>query len=230
MIGSQRNSVHENPGLHADDYHHIRLNLPTVKFSLQCRIRAISEDIKKLFPTGVDRFLDLGSADGLLAQGINTLVPGISHIFALDMDSELLEYNPFPSVQADCSHLPFAENSFTVITAAALIEHVPAPESFLKECYRILKPGGAIFLTCPAPFFEWLAIKTGFDRISTGHRARYNLSDLKKMCIHEGFKPVISRKFMITPVYFPGHVFIESVMRKIGLSFLMLNQCAVCMK
>jgi len=223
LDSNKTKSVFEYKGLHGKDYHYTRLNTPAVKFSLQCRIQAISQGIRKIFPSGVDNLLDLGSADGLLAGGIFALLPGIKHIYALDMDGNLLQYNQFPAVKADVCRVPFGDNTFDVVTAAALIEHVSDPISFLQECHRVLKPGGVLLLTCPAPFFERVATNIGYLKDS-GHVARYSLTDLRRLCESAGFSVGLLRKFMITPVYFPGHKQVESMFMRIGLSFLMLNQ------
>ncbi|MEE8575061.1 MAG: methyltransferase domain-containing protein, partial [Thermodesulfobacteriota bacterium] len=109
------------------------------------------------------------------------------------------------------------------ITAAAVIEHLPDPDSFLSECHRVLKPGGGLFLTCPAPFFEWAATKIGYLKYA-GHVARYGLSDLTRLSEAAGFRVVLAKKFMATPVELPGHLMLESLYTTTGLSFLMLNQ------
>jgi SAM-dependent methyltransferase len=215
--------VFEYRGIHGQDYHYTRLNIPTVKFSLNCRIGAISQGIREIFPTGIEKLLDLGSADGLLAAGISAMVPDIGQIYALDMDEKLLNYNQFSAVQADVCKVPFHGDTFDVVTAAALIEHLPDPSSFLQECHRVLKPGGALLLTCPAPFFERVATYIGYLK-DAGHVARYNLNDLRRLCEGVGFSVRLAKKFMITPAYFPGHTRAESIVRRIGLSFLMLNQ------
>ncbi len=46
-------------------------------------------------------------------------------------------------------HLGFLENQFDAITGFYLIEHLLHPMAFLKECYRILKPGGLLLLRYP---------------------------------------------------------------------------------
>jgi 2-polyprenyl-3-methyl-5-hydroxy-6-metoxy-1,4-benzoquinol methylase len=43
----------------------------------------------------------------------------------------------------------FPNHSFDVITSFYLIEHLPYPMVFFKECYRILKPGGVLLLRYP---------------------------------------------------------------------------------
>lgn len=44
---------------------------------------------------------------------------------------------------------PFKNSFFDKIIATELIEHLENPSALLKECYRVLKPGGLIFITTP---------------------------------------------------------------------------------
>jgi SAM-dependent methyltransferase len=43
----------------------------------------------------------------------------------------------------------FPESHFDVVSGFYIIEHLPNPMTFLKECYRILKPGGFLLLRYP---------------------------------------------------------------------------------
>jgi len=43
----------------------------------------------------------------------------------------------------------FPENHFDAVTGFYVIEHLPFPKTFLRECYRILKPGGLLLLRYP---------------------------------------------------------------------------------
>ncbi len=45
--------------------------------------------------------------------------------------------------------ISFPNHSFDVITGFYVIEHLPYPMIFLRECYRILKPGGVLLLRYP---------------------------------------------------------------------------------
>lgn len=43
----------------------------------------------------------------------------------------------------------FSESEFDVVSSFYVIEHLPQPMEFLRECYRILKPGGMLLLRYP---------------------------------------------------------------------------------
>ena len=47
------------------------------------------------------------------------------------------------------SPLPFPNNFFEVITACELVEHLPEPNRFFREAYRLLKRDGLLFITTP---------------------------------------------------------------------------------
>lgn len=57
--------------------------------------------------------------------------------------------------------LPFGDGFFEVITALEFIEHLKAPENFLREAYRMLKPNGLLFITTPnvASLFNSRAVR-----------------------------------------------------------------------
>lgn len=75
--------------------------------------------------------------------------------------------------------IPICDNSFDSAICTAVLEHLEEPEKALRECYRILKPGGVAFYSVPfiwpvhekpRDFFrysnyglEYLFKKTGFE-------------------------------------------------------------------
>jgi len=52
-------------------------------------------------------------------------------------------------VQGDGTRLPFDSESFELVLSHSVIEHVDSAERYLGECYRVLRPGGVLFLQTP---------------------------------------------------------------------------------
>ncbi len=50
-------------------------------------------------------------------------------------------------VQGDGSCLPFREGSFDVVFSHSVIEHVSSAHEYLRECHRVLKAGGLLYLS-----------------------------------------------------------------------------------
>ncbi len=57
-------------------------------------------------------------------------------------------------VRADLARLPFRQGVADVVLNTQVLEHVPDPGSVLAEIYRVLKPGGRLFLTAPQGWHE----------------------------------------------------------------------------
>ena len=73
---------------------------------------------------------------------------------------------PFTNVHivADIVNLPFKDNSVDVIINEAVLEHDKNPQALVKEMYRVLKPGGLIYITTvfvasfhssPNDYYRW---------------------------------------------------------------------------
>ncbi len=71
-------------------------------------------------------------------------------LVALDIDKRALELNPAPiKILANAESMPFEDNSIDLIVTEHTFEHFEKPEKVLKECYRVLKPGGKLIFACP---------------------------------------------------------------------------------
>lgn len=71
----------------------------------------------------------------------------------------------FQFVLGDAAQLPFQENTFDTIIMNDAMEHVDQPLAVLKECYRVLKPGGKLYVNFPPyyhPFGAHLSDAIGF--------------------------------------------------------------------
>ena len=50
---------------------------------------------------------------------------------------------------SDALNMPVKNESVQILINTQMLEHTPSPEEVLNEFYRILKPGGQLFLTAP---------------------------------------------------------------------------------
>ena len=80
-----------------------------------------------------------------------------------------------------CEPLPFEENYADTIVSFDVLEHLPEPELFLKECYRILKIDGYLHLTVP---FNWWVHEEPYDFY------RFTKHGLKYLLNKVGFKQI----------------------------------------
>jgi 2-polyprenyl-3-methyl-5-hydroxy-6-metoxy-1,4-benzoquinol methylase len=104
--------------------------------------------------------LEIGCGRGGFARYIISQYNNIKTFYACDYSESAIEIakSSLNSPQQiilqieDIQNLSFADASFDTIISCETIEHVPMPNKALSEIYRVLKPGGRFFLTCPNYF------------------------------------------------------------------------------
>lgn len=106
------------------------------------------------------RVLDCGVGNGSLSIALNSLLKGSADFHAIDTSAEMLvqaksvmqQAGLDPHLQqADVMSLPYEDQSFDVVMAAHVLEHLPDPQRALAEMVRVLKPGGMVFLCVTRP-------------------------------------------------------------------------------
>jgi SAM-dependent methyltransferase len=99
-------------------------------------------------------------------------------------------------VGGDALRLPFADASFDRVICTEVFEHVPDDNVLLSELARVLRPGGAIAISVPDAFSEWLVWRAAASRgVSPGeHVRRYRRGQMARLLQSHGFE-VYARRF-----------------------------------
>jgi SAM-dependent methyltransferase len=139
------------------------------------RRRIIASAVERLcrLPAGA-RILDVGSATG----GTLGTLARFGRVVGIELDAEAAAFARSRGAAAVCrarlpEELPFREESFDLVTALDVIEHLDDDRGALAALARALRPGGALLVTVPA--FQWLW--SPHDDMNH-HRRRYRRAEL----------------------------------------------------
>lgn len=126
--------------------------------------------------------LDVGTGTGVML-GILERYGRVTGVDNSDIAIKFCQERGYHNVvNSSAENLPFENSSFDLICAMDLLEHLDGDQKVLKEFYRILRPGGFLFVTVPAYMFLW----GGHDEINM-HKRRYNINELFQKVINAGF-------------------------------------------
>lgn len=95
-------------------------------------------------------------------------------------------------VATDICAMSFADASFDVVIASEILEHVPEDVAAMRECARVLKPGGTLVVTVPRTVPEavsWALSRRYHDRPG-GHVRIYRRRQLLSRLEVAGFSEV----------------------------------------
>jgi SAM-dependent methyltransferase len=166
---------------------------------------------------GGRRILDLGSGMGgtsvaLALAGAAPLAFEYNRAYCEIIRLRAGRYDlALPVVNGAGEHLPFADESFDLIIAGDVVEHVQDPELLLAELARALRPGGRALLTVinryayrdphyhlpllnwlPRPLAEAIIERRGRTKQSGGFSDRQRLSEMHYYTM-AGFRRLAAR-------------------------------------
>jgi 2-polyprenyl-3-methyl-5-hydroxy-6-metoxy-1,4-benzoquinol methylase len=108
---------------------------------------------------GHPRHLDVGCALGSMLQEAKAAGWDPMGIETSEFAAKYAaEHTGCPVYAGTLQKAAFPSGSFDVVTLMDVIEHVPEPFELIGEIYRVLRPGGVVFIVTPnfASFFVWL--------------------------------------------------------------------------
>ena len=157
--------------------------------------------------------LEIGPGAGSNLEIFSEL--GVSQIYIADTDSYVLEIcserSRASGVLLDASALPYANESFDLLLAGDVLEHVPNDIFAAQEIVRVMKKGARAIITVPAFEVLW----SEHDK-QAGHQRRYRLREFKKLFSEQEI--IIERCH-----YFNWILFLPTLLVKKLLSFYKPN-------
>lgn len=166
-----------------------------------------------LFQKGILRIggslLDVGGGTGDLCYAVKKLLL-FDRVYALDiskknLNAALSKGCEIINSDVDTYGLVVANESIDVVTALDFIEHILDPVYFAKECHRVLKKDGEVFINTPNIQFwrniEQLLFGVNFPHTSGdhevyhgGHLAFFTYNDLCDIFRSVGFHGFVQLK------------------------------------
>ena len=111
--------------------------------------------INALAPLKNQQVLDVGCGGGILADSmarkganvlgidLSTKALRVAQLHAMEAQTEGVKYREV-SIEALAAEQP---GSFDVVTCMEMLEHVPDPDSVVRACGQLVKPGGWVFFS-----------------------------------------------------------------------------------
>lgn len=152
--------------------------------SMLGKIKEIFKENYKLYNLTVNIFspvLQLGLNHRCLTNKVNPQRKIVLNLGSgpIKLDPGIINIDIFPyeivDIVANIEEIPLADRSVNGIISIAVLEHTPNPDKIISEIYRILKPGGYIYIllpfmqgyhSSPKDYYRWTSegFKKKFDQ------------------------------------------------------------------
>lgn len=156
--------------------------------------------------------LDIATGDGYIAlalakKGYTVISLDLTLSLLLKLQKEAKKQkiaDKILFVCAEATSLPIRNNSIDIVTANAIIEHIPEEKVFINEIGRVSKKNSGLMIATPLAYYRLLPFFIPFNYWhdkDIGHLRRYTGESLKKK---------FSQWDMVN-VYYTGHIFKASL-------------------
>lgn len=173
-------------------------------------IAGFVEQICRELKTERPRILDVGCGTGANLE----LLGQYGEAEGVDISTDALSFCRARGLervrQGAAESLPYDDNSFDLLTALDVVEHLDDDVAGLKEMRRVLKPGGRALLFVPAFMFLW-----GVQDDVSNHRRRYTLNGLRRAVREAGFE--VERATYANITFFAPILLGRALMRATGI-------------
>ncbi|HEY6807053.1 MAG TPA: methyltransferase domain-containing protein [Pyrinomonadaceae bacterium] len=156
------------------------------------------------------RILDVGCGTGANLE----MLSEFGEAEGVDVSTEALSFCRQRGLNqvklGEAEKLPYPDQTFDLVTALDVVEHLDDDLAGLREMHRVLKPGGHALMFVPAFMFLW-----GVQDDVSNHRRRYTIKQLKERVMAAGFE--IERATFANITFFLPTLIGRVLMRITGL-------------
>lgn len=147
--------------LQSSFYHLFRSN-PVSAWILQEENEAIKLLFKSLPDKRIRIGLDIGSGRG---NSLELFIDSETAWVAIDYSLQMIrrcrpQFQEVRFILGDAREMPFKGGSFDLVLSVGVSEYLEDPDQFLREIWKLLKPGSFVILTLTPPnflnFFRWM--------------------------------------------------------------------------
>ncbi|MQY23259.1 class I SAM-dependent methyltransferase [Nocardia macrotermitis] len=131
--------------------------------------------------------LEAGSGEG---YGANMIAAVAARVIGLDYDASAVEhvraaYPRVEMIQGNLAELPLEDDSVDVVVNFQVIEHLWDQGQFLRECLRVLRPGGELLISTP----NRITFSPGRDTpLNPFHTRELNAVEMAELLVAAGFR------------------------------------------
>ncbi|WP_405491273.1 class I SAM-dependent methyltransferase [Nocardia sp. NBC_00511] len=160
------------PGIAEENYWFRRHEIAYVRLLDQCAGKTV---------------LEAGSGEG---YGANMIAEVAAQVTGLDYDDSAVahvraKYPRVEMIQGNLADLPLAEGSVDIVVNFQVIEHLWDQSQFLRECLRVLKPGGKLLISTP----NRITFSPGRDTpLNPFHTRELNAAEMTELLVDAGFQ------------------------------------------
>lgn len=149
----------------------------------KARLSILESYCKKIINHPEMKILNVGAATGATSE----MLSKFGEVTSLEYDEFcckfLKEKTGIEAINASLTDLPFEDDSYDIICAFDVIEHIEDDIKAIEEIHRVLKPNGKYFLTVPAFQSLW----SNHDVINH-HFRRYRKNQFNKLIVNNKLK------------------------------------------
>ncbi|WP_054814529.1 class I SAM-dependent methyltransferase [Nocardia arizonensis] len=130
--------------------------------------------------------LEAGSGEG---YGADMIASVARRVIGLDYDASAVahvraRYPRVEMIQGNLAELPLDDESVDVVVNFQVIEHLWDQGQFLRECLRVLRPGGELLISTP----NRITFSPGRDTpLNPFHTRELNAAELTELLVEAGF-------------------------------------------